>query len=150
MEGRWKLPGPYFVKGIVSVFRFVVFICILGRRFCICMHFPALARTVVCICMHFYTFFVLCPRHVFAFVCTSYVFFMHVCALSPQWFWTITCTIWPRLQFRGQGSAQNFGAHLLFFHAPGWIFGPRVRFFGLGVDILARGQFWSVLGYRKK
>ena len=75
----------------------------------------------------------------------------------PKWFSAITCAIWLRLIFRGRGSAWFFGAHLLFFHAPGSIFGPRVRFFGLGVrflglgvDILARGQFWPVLGSRKR
>ena len=78
---------------------------------------------------------------------------MHFCAflrIIPKWFLTITCTIWLRLQFRGQDSAQNFGAHLLFFQAPGWILGPLVRFSGLGVDIPARGRFWLVLGCRKR
>ena len=114
---RCKLPGPYFVKRIVSDFKF----------YALFMHFYALF-------MHFYALWM----HFCAFLC-----------IIPKWFLTITCTIWLRLQFRGQDSAQNFGAHLLFFHAPGWILGPWVRFSGLGVDIPARGRFWLVLGSRK-
>ena len=95
------------------------------------MHLPALVKTVfVCLCI---VMFFLCTvlgmcLHVYAFLCTLLCIVMHLCALSPQWCWTITCTIWLRLQFRGQGSAQNFGAHLLFFHALGRILEPRIGF----------------------
>ena len=46
----------------------------------------------------------------------------------PKWFLAITCTIWLRLEFRGLDSAWFFSPHLLFFHAQGWIFGPRIGF----------------------
>ena len=77
-------------------------------------------------------FYVLC----YVFLCSFYASVMHCCAflcIIPKWFWTITCAIWLRLQFRGQGSAQNFGAHLLFFHAP-------------GVDFVAVGQIFRPWG----
>ena len=76
---RCKLPGPYFVKRIVSDFSF----------FCIFMHFCALSEAGGCMFMHFlctaYAFLCTC----YAFVCTFYAFvciFVHVCALSPSGF----------------------------------------------------------------
>ena len=68
----------------------------------------------------------------------------------PKSFLAITCTSRLRLNFWRRGFAQNFGAHLSYFHAPGQIFGPRVgiwdpqiRFWDFRVDILARGRFWG-------
>ena len=116
------------------------------------LHFYAFLCTVLGSWWHFYAFYALFI-YFYALFMHFYALFMHFCAflcIIPKWFWTITCAIWLRLQFRGRGSAQNFGAHLLFFHAPGWILGPRVRFSGLGVDIPARGQFWLVLGSQKR
>ena len=54
----------------------------------------------------------------------------------PEWFLAITCTIWLRLKYRGRGSAWIFSAHLLFFHAWGQIFEPRIGFW------IPRSTFW--------
>ena len=54
----------------------------------------------------------------------------------PKWFLAITCTIWLRLEFRDRGSAWFFSPHLLFFHAQGLIFEPRIGFW------IPRSTFW--------
>ena len=56
----------------------------------------------------------------------------------PKWFSAITSAIWLHLIFRGRGSAWFFGAHLLFFHARGWILDAGVGFWNPEVNILAR------------
>ena len=56
----------------------------------------------------------------------------------PKCFLAITCTIWLRLEFRDRGSAWFFSAHLLFFHAQGRIFEPRIGFW------IPRSTFWPV------
>ena len=53
------------------------------------------------------------------------------------------------MKFWGRGSARNFGAHLLFVHAPGWILEPLVGFGYPEVDILARRPFWLNFGVPK-
>ena len=64
-------------------------------------------------------------------------------------FLAITCTIWLRLIFRGRGSAWNFGAHLLFFHARGWIWWAQIGFWDPQVNILAWGRFGVNFGVPK-
>ena len=62
-----------------------------------------------------------------------------------KWFLAITCTIWLRLEFRDRGSAWFFSAHLLFFHAQGQIFEPRIGFWDPG------STFWpgDLFGVKK-
>ena len=65
----------------------------------------------------------------------------------PEWFLAITCTIWLRLEFRGLDSAWFFSPHLLFFHAQGRIFEPRIGFLDPGSTFWPRDLFgvktWS-------
>ena len=65
-----------------------------------------------------------------------------------MFFLALTCTSWLRLEHWRRGSAQNFAAHLLYFQAPGLIWGfrvgnwdPLVRFWDFQVDIVGRGRF---------
>ena len=70
--------------------------------------------------------------------------------LARKWFWAVTCTIWLRLQFRGRGSAWFFSAHLLYFHAQGQIWEPRIGFWIPRSTFWPGDLFWSILGSRKK
>ena len=67
----------------------------------------------------------------------------------PEWFWAITCTIWLRLEFRGRGSAWFFSPHLLFVHAQGRIFEPRIGFW-IPRSTLWPGDFVGEKWARKK
>ena len=68
---------------------------------------------------------------------------------ARKWFWAITCTIWLRLEFRGRHSAWFFGAHLLFFHAIGWISEPRIGFWIPKSTFWPRDHFGTKKGSRK-
>ena len=67
----------------------------------------------------------------------------------PKWFLAVTCTIWLGLIFRGRGSAWNFGAHLLFFHAWGLGLGGPDRILDPQANILAWGRFGVNFGVQK-
>ena len=45
-----------------------------------------------------------------------------------------------------RGFAQNVAAHLLYFQAPGLIFGPRGRFVDPGMDFWTPDQIWGFSG----
>ena len=67
-----------------------------------------------------------------------------------KWFLAITCAIWLRLQFQILDSAWFFSAHLLFFHAQGRIFEPRIGFLDLGSTFWPGDLFGVKNGSRKK
>ena len=67
----------------------------------------------------------------------------------PKCFLAITCTIWLRLEFRDRGSAWFFSPHLLFFHARGWIFEPRIGFWIPRSTFWPGDLFWSKMGPEK-
>ena len=66
----------------------------------------------------------------FAFLRTGFApqIFQDFGRYPSKWFLAITCTIWLRLEFRGLDSAWFFSPHLLFVHAQGQMFGPRIEF----------------------
>ena len=71
-------------------------------------------------------------------------------ALVPKRFMAITCTIWLRLEFRGQHSVWFFSAHLLYFHAQGQILEPRIGFWTPGSTFWPGCLFGTKKWSRKK
>ena len=109
-----------------------------AQQIALFVHCSALARTHVCILVYCFMYFCAPPA---ACVCIFMHGYAFVCII-PKWLLTITCAIIV---------LHRISARILCF------FMPRVGFWGRGSDFsasgltfLTRGQFWAVLGSRKR